>query len=176
ERIYSAATTENDFFTFEEVNDGRPVVDNAEDTTGHRDPYILRSHEGDRDYMIATDLCIGCGTGWDEAQSEGSLKVNVWESTDLVTWERTNGDGNDGRRRRRARGEPARGRHGVGGRRLLGRRSAVLCAVLRLAPVRRRRAHHGRSARTDVRGPHPRFRHLHLAAAVLAGHRIRTHR
>ena len=96
ERIYSAATTENDFFTFEEVNDGRPVVDNAEDTTGHRDPYILRSHEGDRYYMIATDLCIGCGTGWDEAQSEGSLKVNVWESTDLVTWERTNGDGNGG--------------------------------------------------------------------------------
>src|SRR5690625_6688410 len=46
--------------------------------------------------MIATDLCIGCGTGWDEAQSEGSLKVNVWESTDLVTWERTNGDGNGG--------------------------------------------------------------------------------
>src|SRR5699024_2018898 len=94
ERIYAAATTENDVFTFEEVNDGAPVVPNEGDTTGHRDPYILRSHDGDRYYMIATDLCIGCGTGWDEAQSSGSLKVNVWESTDMVHWERTNGDGN----------------------------------------------------------------------------------
>lgn len=93
ERIYGAATTGNDFFSFEEVNDGQPVVDNAADTTGHRDPYILRSHDGDKYYMIATDLCIGCGTGWGEAQSNGSLKVNVWESTDLVTWERTNGEG-----------------------------------------------------------------------------------
>ena len=94
ERIYAAATTENDVFTFEEVNDGAPVVPNEADTTGHRDPYILRSHDGDRYYMIATDLCIGCGTDWDEAQSSGSLKVNVWESTDMVHWERTNGDGN----------------------------------------------------------------------------------
>ncbi|MGO2187353.1 MAG: immunoglobulin-like domain-containing protein [Microbacterium gubbeenense] len=96
ERIYGAATTENDFFTFEEVAGGEPIVDNAADTTGHRDPYILRSHDGDTYYMIATDLCIGCGTGWGEAQSNGSLKVNVWESTDLVEWTRTNGDGNGG--------------------------------------------------------------------------------
>ncbi|WP_158685436.1 immunoglobulin-like domain-containing protein [Microbacterium halophytorum] len=96
ERIYSAATTENDFFTFEEVNGGQPVVDNAEDTTGHRDPYILRSHDGGKYYMIATDLCIGCGTSWGDAQSAGSLKINFWESTDMVHWERTNGDGNGG--------------------------------------------------------------------------------
>ncbi|ACU83992.1 hypothetical protein Bfae_01100 [Brachybacterium faecium DSM 4810] len=94
ERVYAAATTENDFFTFEEVNDGAPVVSNEADTTGHRDPYILRSHEGDKYYMIATDLCIGCGTDWGDAQSNGSLKVNVWESTDMVHWERTNGDDN----------------------------------------------------------------------------------
>lgn len=91
ERIYAAATTVNDFFTFEEVNDGEPVVSHEADTTGHRDPYILRSHEGDKYYMIATDLCIGCGTSWADAQSNGSLKVNVWESTDMVRWERTNG-------------------------------------------------------------------------------------
>jgi hypothetical protein len=94
ERIYAAATTENDVFTFEEVNGGAPVVSNEADTTGHRDPYILRSHDGDRYYMIATDLCIGCGTSWGEAQSNGSLKVNVWQSTDMVRWERTNGDEN----------------------------------------------------------------------------------
>ncbi|PRI12302.1 immunoglobulin-like domain-containing protein [Leucobacter massiliensis] len=96
ERIYAAATEGNDFFSFSEVNDGRPIVDNSADTTGHRDPYILRSHGGDTYYMIATDLCIGCGTSWGEAQSNGSLKVNVWESSDLVHWSRTNGDENGG--------------------------------------------------------------------------------
>ena len=96
ERIYAAATAGNDFFSFTEVNDGRQIVDNSADTTGHRDPYILRSHDGDKYYMIATDLCIGCGGGWGAAQSNGSLKVNVWESYDLVNWSRTNGDENGG--------------------------------------------------------------------------------
>ncbi|MHA3722934.1 immunoglobulin-like domain-containing protein [Leucobacter sp. HY1910] len=96
ERIYAAATQGNDFFSFTEVNGGKQIVDNSADTTGHRDPYILRSHDGDKYYMIATDLCIGCGGGWGAAQSDGSLKVNVWESTDLVNWSRTNGDDNGG--------------------------------------------------------------------------------
>lgn len=96
ERIYAAATTGNDFFSFTEVNGGKQIVDNSADTTGHRDPYILRSHDGDKYYMIATDLCIGCGGGWGAAQSNGSLKVNVWESYDLVNWSRTNGDENGG--------------------------------------------------------------------------------
>ncbi|WP_139418028.1 immunoglobulin-like domain-containing protein [Agromyces laixinhei] len=92
EKIYQAATTGNDFFTFETVNGGNPVITSTADTTGLRDPYILRSQNGDKYYMIATDLCISCGTGWGPAQSAGSLKINVWESTDLVHWERTNGE------------------------------------------------------------------------------------
>lgn len=92
ERIYQAATSGNDFFTFSPVNGGRPVITSTTDTTGLRDPYILRSAQGDKYYMIATDLCIGCGTGWGPAQSQGSLKVEVWESTDLVEWTRTNGE------------------------------------------------------------------------------------
>ncbi|MFK4762706.1 immunoglobulin-like domain-containing protein [Microbacterium sp. ZW T5_45] len=92
EKIYQAATSGNDFFTFSPVNDGKAVITSTTDTTGLRDPYILRSHDGDKYYMIATDLCISCGTGWGPAQSEGSLKVEVWESTDMVTWERTNGE------------------------------------------------------------------------------------
>ncbi|WP_236967339.1 immunoglobulin-like domain-containing protein [Microbacterium aurantiacum] len=95
ERIYQAATSGNDFFSFAPVNGGQPTVENTADTTGLRDPYILRSAEGDKYYMIATDLCIGCGTGWGPAQSDGSLKVHIWESTDLVNWERTN-DENSG--------------------------------------------------------------------------------
>lgn len=91
EKIYQAATSGNDFFTFSPVNGGNAVITSTADTKGLRDPYILRSKDGDKYYMVATDLCISCGTGWGPAQSAGSLKINVWESTDLVHWERTNG-------------------------------------------------------------------------------------
>lgn len=92
ERIYQAATSGNDFFTFSPVNGGNAVITSTADTKGLRDPYILRSHDGDKYYMVATDLCISCGTGWGPAQSEGSLKIEVWESTDMVHWTRTNGE------------------------------------------------------------------------------------
>lgn len=91
EKIYQAATSGNDFFTFSPVNNGQAVITSTSDTRGLRDPFILRSHNGDKYYMVATDLCISCGTGWGDAQSKGSLKIEVWESTDLVTWTRTNG-------------------------------------------------------------------------------------
>ncbi|MDQ1123571.1 immunoglobulin-like domain-containing protein [Microbacterium trichothecenolyticum] len=91
EKIYQAATNGNDFFSFSPVNGGQPVITSTTDTKGLRDPYILRSKDGDKYYMVATDLCISCGTGWGPAQSDGSLKIEVWESTDLVTWTRTNG-------------------------------------------------------------------------------------
>ncbi|MDR7187344.1 hypothetical protein J2Y46_000160 [Microbacterium sp. BE35] len=92
EKIYQAATSGNDFFTFSPVNGGNAVITSTADTKGLRDPYILRSKDGDKYYMVATDLCISCGTGWGPAQSEGSLKIEVWESTDLVDWKRTNGE------------------------------------------------------------------------------------
>lgn len=92
EKIYQAATSGNDFFTFSPVNGGNAVITSTADTKGLRDPYILRSKDGDKYYMVATDLCISCGTGWGPAQSAGSLKIEVWESTDLVDWKRTNGD------------------------------------------------------------------------------------
>jgi len=92
EKIYQAATSGNDFFTFSPVNGGNAVITSTADTKGLRDPYILRSHDGDKYYMVATDLCIGCGTGWGPAQSAGSLKIEVWESTDMVHWTRTNGE------------------------------------------------------------------------------------
>lgn len=91
EKIYQAATSGNDFFTFSPVNGGAAVITSTTDTKGLRDPFILRSHDGDKYYLLATDLCISCGTGWGAAQSAGSLKIEVWESVDLVHWTRTNG-------------------------------------------------------------------------------------
>ncbi|MGX5697807.1 immunoglobulin-like domain-containing protein [Agromyces soli] len=92
EKIYQAATSGNDFFSFSPVNGGAAVITSTTDTKGLRDPYILRSHDGDKYYMVATDLCISCGTSWGAAQSSGSLKIEVWESVDLVHWTRTNGE------------------------------------------------------------------------------------
>ncbi len=59
---------------------------------GVRDPYIIRSPEGDRFWIIATDLCIGpddiaAGTvGWGISQYNGSHCLRIWESDDLVNW------------------------------------------------------------------------------------------
>ncbi|NHB85591.1 glycoside hydrolase family 43 protein [Tessaracoccus sp. HDW20] len=39
-----------------------PSITSTVDAKGLRDPYILRSAQGDKYYMVATDLCIGCGT------------------------------------------------------------------------------------------------------------------
>lgn len=37
-------------------------------------------------YLIATDLRIESGCGWEKAQYEGSRDLIVWESEDLVHW------------------------------------------------------------------------------------------
>lgn len=97
EALYESATstTENNFFSFSEINGGNPVITSHTDTTGLRDPYVLRSHDGDKYYMIATDLKVS-QQGWGQNQQYGSLKVEVWESTDMVNWTRTNAeDGTD---------------------------------------------------------------------------------
>ena len=49
-------------------------------------PFIIRSPEGDKFYLIATDLKINGGNGWDAAQNSGSQSLMIWESTDLVNW------------------------------------------------------------------------------------------
>ena len=86
EKVYQAHTTENDFFTFVPSNDGEPTIVSTTDDKGLRDPFILRSVNGDKYYMVATDLCIGCSGDWGAAQQWGSLKIHVYESTDLVNW------------------------------------------------------------------------------------------
>ena len=43
-------------------------------------------HEGDRFYLLATDLKAYPAVDFGEAQETGSKYVEVWESTDLVNW------------------------------------------------------------------------------------------
>lgn len=84
EQIYFA--TSQDGLNWDELNDGKPVLESNMGTTGLRDPFILRSPEGDKFYLIATDLCIAKNGDWGVAQTKGSQAIMVWESTDLVNW------------------------------------------------------------------------------------------
>ena len=90
-----ASTEKNDFFTFKTRNNGQAVLTNDADTGGLRDMFVLRSHEGDKYYLIATDLKVS-SMGWSQNQVNGSRKVEIYESTDMMNWTRTNGDGNGG--------------------------------------------------------------------------------
>ena len=93
EALYESATSteRNDFFSFSPINNGDPVITSKTDTTGLRDPYVLRSHDGDEYYMIATDLKVS-RQGWGQNQQYGSLKIEAWKSRDMVNWTRTNAD------------------------------------------------------------------------------------
>lgn len=86
EQIFLAAS--RDGLNWGELNNAQPVLSSTMGEEGLRDPYIIRSAEGDKFYMIATDLQIAKGGTdvWGNAQKNGSQAVMVWESEDLVNW------------------------------------------------------------------------------------------
>ncbi len=93
ERIYFGIS--QDGLNFSALNDGKFILESTLGTHGLRDPFIIRSKEGDRFYLIATDLTVAGidqngvhypGQSWNENQTHGSQKIMVWESTDLINW------------------------------------------------------------------------------------------
>ena len=84
EQIYFASS--QDGLNWDDLNNNEPVLTSTLGEKGVRDPFIIRSPEGDKFYLIATDLKINGGNGWDAAQNNGSQSLMVWESTDLVNW------------------------------------------------------------------------------------------
>ncbi|GIE85252.1 family 43 glycosylhydrolase [Actinoplanes regularis] len=86
EQVYNALSSGNDPLSWREINDGQPVLTSTLGTQGLRDPFIIRSPEGDKFYQIATDLKIYGNGDWDGSQRRGSKSIMVWESTDLVNW------------------------------------------------------------------------------------------
>ncbi|KAI0906083.1 glycosyl hydrolase [Ustulina deusta] len=86
ENIYIAASNGNDALNWVELNGGQPVLTSTAGTKGLRDPFILRSHNGSKFYLLATDLSIGSGTSWDSSVRTGSRYLEIWETADLVTW------------------------------------------------------------------------------------------
>ena len=84
EQIYFASS--QDGLNWDDLNNNEPVLTSTLGEKGVRDPFIIRSPEGDKFYLIATDLKINGGNGWTAAQENGSQSLMVWESTDLVNW------------------------------------------------------------------------------------------
>ncbi|MES5823173.1 glycoside hydrolase family 43 protein [Streptomyces sp. RG80] len=54
---------------------------------GARDPFLIRAADGNGFHLLATDLRIHGGAGWDEAITHGSRSLLVWDSADLRSWE-----------------------------------------------------------------------------------------
>ncbi|MGW6012373.1 family 43 glycosylhydrolase [Streptomyces sp. NPDC055210] len=88
EQIRYALSRGNDPLHWRELNAGKPVLTSTTGEKGLRDPFVIRSPEGDKFYMIATDLRMyrNSSGSWDHVQRHGSKSVMVWESTDLVHW------------------------------------------------------------------------------------------
>ncbi len=83
EKLRFAVSEGNNALQWKSLNDARPILESHEGTRGLRDPFIMRSAEGDRFFLLATDLSTG-RTGWGGSTSRGSRHLEIWESTDLI--------------------------------------------------------------------------------------------
>lgn len=83
EKIHFSLSKGNNALNWRELNNGKAVFTSALGTMGLRDPYIVRSPEGDTFYLMATDL------KWFKDGAKGPDRkryIQVWESHDLVNW------------------------------------------------------------------------------------------
>lgn len=86
EQVYFALSQGNDPLKYTTLNGGRPIVGSTIGKKGVRDPFIIRSPQGNKFYLIGTDQRQYGSSDWDTPQRWGSRNIIVWESTDLVTW------------------------------------------------------------------------------------------
>ena len=84
EQIYFSVSEDGLHWT--ELNNGEPVLVSTLGDKGVRDPSIIRSPDGKKFYLLATDLRIANRKGWGAARFHGSTSLVFWESTDLVNW------------------------------------------------------------------------------------------
>lgn len=67
ERIYFSTSTSDNPMQWTPVNGGQAVLNSTLGTTGLRDPTIIRSHDGTKAWIIATDLKINGNGNWNAA-------------------------------------------------------------------------------------------------------------
>lgn len=84
EQIYFALS--QDGRNWRALNGEQPVLVSGVGEKGVRDPYLLRAHDGQKFYLLATDLSIHLNGNWGRAVTAGSRSIVIWESTNLVQW------------------------------------------------------------------------------------------
>ena len=90
EQIYFAVSQDGNYWR--DLNNRNPILqwtkgEHSEGDGGVRDPYIIRSAEGDKFYLLATDLSIYHRGGWGHyGDTPGSTSLIIWESEDLIHW------------------------------------------------------------------------------------------
>lgn len=84
EQVYFALSADGREWTA--LNRGEPVLVNPLGERGLRDPFVLRSADGAKYFLIGTDLSIHLDPDWTRAVRAGSRAILVWESPDLVHW------------------------------------------------------------------------------------------
>ncbi|MGM9550911.1 MAG: family 43 glycosylhydrolase [Clostridia bacterium] len=75
----------DDGLNWRDLNGNFPVIESKMGTKGLRDPYLIRSYEGDKFYLLATDLDAN-GGDWTQYGENGSRYLMIWESDDLLNW------------------------------------------------------------------------------------------
>lgn len=93
EKIYLDVSRGDNPEQWDPLNGGEPILASHLGTTGIRDPYLTRNPDTGTWYIVATDLRVfggdrgtpGC-MEWCHWSSQGSVMLNIWESTDLVNW------------------------------------------------------------------------------------------
>lgn len=84
EQLYFA--TSKDGYRWSDLNGSRPVLVSQVGEKGLRDPSIIRTPDGGKFYILATDLRMANGKGWDWAMHKASTSLVIFESTDLLNW------------------------------------------------------------------------------------------
>jgi arabinoxylan arabinofuranohydrolase len=84
EQIYFALS--QDGKNWEALNNGDPVLVSTLGDKGVRDPFLLRSHDGKKFYILATDLSMNLHGDWTRATHSASKSLIIWESNDLTHW------------------------------------------------------------------------------------------
>ncbi len=84
EQVYLSLS--RDGLHWNDLNGGEVVLTSAVGEAGARDPFILRNQITGKYNIIASDLRIEAGKGWEIAQYAGSRCLLVWESENLVDW------------------------------------------------------------------------------------------
>ncbi|KAJ5018836.1 hypothetical protein K4K57_003199 [Colletotrichum sp. SAR 10_99] len=80
ENIFLAASDPGDILTYNPLNASSPILTSSKGSLGLRDPFITRSPTGDKFFLLATDLSIGRGMSFTDAQRVGS---RLYDEDDL---------------------------------------------------------------------------------------------